>query len=49
MTQPKSAFRREWSVTVHSSLLGECVAFDSSTLAQGAITQRINNVPGHNN
>ncbi len=48
-TQPQPAFGSEWSVTVHCGLLGPCVAFDSSTLAQEAThSADVTNVPGHN-
>src|SRR5688572_19000058 len=39
LAQPQPAFGREGSVSVQGGLLGSCVAFDSSTLAQGPLTQ----------
>ena len=41
LAKPEPTFGREWSVTVQQAFLGACVAFDSSTLAQGALTQRM--------
>src|SRR5690606_3270949 len=49
LTEPAAALHGEGSVTVQQGLLGSCVAFDSSTLTQGAHRSAdVNNVPGHN-